>query len=53
MKKFFLAGIGTAIGTIIYTYCLSSSHDLDWYRAAFVGVFSGVCIAAWPQEKKH
>jgi ABC-type branched-subunit amino acid transport system permease subunit len=53
MKKFFGAGTGAAIGTLIYTYFLSSSHDLDWYRAAFVGVFSGVCMAVWPQKKKH
>ena len=52
MKTFLLAAAGAAIGTLIYTGLLSSAHDPDWYRAAFVGIASGVCSLVWPRKKQ-
>ncbi|MEW6369673.1 MAG: hypothetical protein AB1584_01970 [Pseudomonadota bacterium] len=51
MKTFLLTAVGVAVGTLICTALLSSTHEPDWYRAAFVGLFSGVCGLVWPRKK--
>jgi uncharacterized membrane protein YdjX (TVP38/TMEM64 family) len=51
MKKFLITASGTAIGTLLYTGLLSSAHEFDWGRAAFVGVVCGVLSAVWPKKK--
>jgi len=52
MKNFLSTGSGTAIGTLIYTGFLSTAHEFDWARAAFVGVVCGACAVVW-SKKKH
>lgn len=45
MKNFLIVAAGGAVGTLLYTGFLSSAHELDWTRAAFVGVFCGLGVA--------
>jgi hypothetical protein len=52
MKNFLSTGSGTAIGTLLYTGFLSTAHEFDWARAAFVGVVCGACAVVW-SKKKH
>ncbi|MTV39590.1 hypothetical protein [Duganella radicis] len=51
LSKFLSVGSGMAIGTLIYTGLLSSAHEFDFARAAFVGLFGGIAAAMWPQKK--
>jgi len=53
MKNFLITASATAVGTLLYTGFLSSAHEPDWGRAAFVGVFCGVCSAVWPRKKQE
>ena len=43
MKQFIALALGAAFGTLLYTRFLSDVHELDWARAAFVGLFSALC----------
>jgi hypothetical protein len=52
MKNFFLNASGVAVGTLLYTGFLSSTDELDWGRAAFVGIFCGICFAIWPGKNR-
>jgi hypothetical protein len=45
-------GVGTAVGTLLYTGFLSAAQEVDWYRAVFVGAFCGLIAAAWPRKKQ-
>ena len=51
MKKFLAAAIGGAVGTLIYTGVVSTTHEPDWYRAAFVGFVIGIVAALLPSKK--
>ena len=51
MKTILAAAMGGAIGTLLYTYFQNSAHELDWGRALFVGVFSGLCNAVFYRRK--
>jgi hypothetical protein len=50
MKNFLSTASGTAIGTLLYTGFLSTAHEFDWARAAFVGVVCGACSAVWSKK---
>ena len=45
MMKYFGYGIGTAVGTLLYTRLVSDAADFDWHRALFVGLFVGMTMA--------
>ncbi|MEF2266480.1 hypothetical protein V3C40_06765 [Janthinobacterium sp. LS2A] len=51
MKIFVITALGTSTGSLIYTGLMSDTHAFDWHRAAFVGVFCGICAAIWPGKK--
>ena len=53
MKTFLAAAMGSAIGTLLYTYFQNSAHELDWGRALFVGAFSGLCNALFYRRKSE
>lgn len=42
MKYFVCLGLGTAVGTLLFTGLLSAEHEFDWRRALFVGLFVGL-----------
>ena len=43
--KYFGYGVGTAVGTLLYTRYLSDAAQFDWHRALFVGLFVGLTMA--------
>lgn len=43
-------GIGSIVGTLLYTGFLSATHEFDWPRAIFVGAFTAVIGALWPRQ---
>jgi hypothetical protein len=45
MKYFVGLGLGTAVGTLLFTGILSDAHQFDWGRALFVGLFVGLAGA--------
>ena len=45
MKYFVGLGLGTAVGTLLFTGFLSDAHQFDWSRALFVGLFVGLAGA--------
>jgi len=51
MKKFLVAATGSALGILIYTGFVSSTHEPNWYRAAFVGFVIGIVAALVPNKK--
>jgi hypothetical protein len=53
MKNFLITASGTAVGTLLYTGFLSGAHEPDWGRAAFVGVFCGICATVLPKKKRE
>ena len=52
MKKFLATSAGSAVGILLYTAFMSSTHEPDWYRAAFVGCCIGLVTALVPGKKK-
>ena len=46
------AGAGSAIGTVVYTGVLSSAAEIDWWRAAFMGVFCAGFTAIFSPKKR-
>lgn len=42
--------LGTALGTALYTKFMSSTGEIDWPRALFVGAFVGLVSALWPRK---
>ena len=40
-------GLGTAVGTLLFTGLLSAAHEFDWGRALFVGLFVGLAGAVF------
>jgi hypothetical protein len=56
MNRFISTAFGTAVGTLLYTRFLSSTHQFDWGRAVFVGIFVGLAsaiFAAFSSKKKR
>jgi hypothetical protein len=49
--QFVSVGLGVATGTLLYTRLLGAAHDLDWGRAAFVGIFCATIAFIWPSKK--
>lgn len=56
MKRVVHFALGMAIGTLLYTRLLGEAHQLDWGRAAFVGIFVGLAgtiyVLVWPQKSR-
>jgi hypothetical protein len=48
-------GLGTAIGTLLYTGFLSDAQQFDWGRALFVGLISGLmgAVVSLASRKKN
>lgn len=42
---------GTALGVVLYSKFLSTTGEIDWSRALFVGAFVGLATALWPRKK--
>lgn len=42
---------GVAIGTLIYTRFMSSTHEFDWTRAIFIGLLTCLFSAIWSRKK--
>ena len=56
MKYFVSFGLGTAVGTLLFTGLLSAAHEFDWGRALFVGLFVGLAgagLSSLTQKKKQ
>jgi hypothetical protein len=56
MNYFVGLGLGTALGTLLFTGLLSAAHEFDWGRALFVGSFVGLAAAGLSlltQKKKR
>jgi hypothetical protein len=56
MKYFVGLGLGTALGTLLFTGLLSAAHEFDWGRALFVGLFVGLAgagLSSLTQKKKQ
>ena len=56
MKYFVGLGLGTAVGTLLFTGLLSAAHEFDWGRAVFVGLFVGLTgagLSSLTQKKKQ
>jgi len=56
MNYFVGLGLGTALGTLIFTGLLSAAHEFDWARALFVGLFVGLAgagLSLLTQKKKQ
>jgi hypothetical protein len=47
MKRFICISFGAAAGTLLYTRFLSGTHQFDWGRAVFVGLFVGLGCAVF------
>lgn len=43
---------GVASGTAIYQYLFSAQGTIDFYKVAFVGVLTAICVAIQLQIKK-
>ncbi len=55
MKYFVGLGLGTAVGTLLFTGFLSDAHQFAWGRALFVGLFVGLAgagLSLLTQKKK-
>lgn len=52
MKNFFLNASAGAIASLLYTALLTDAPEIDWYRAAFLGLFCGVWALVWAPKKK-
>lgn len=56
MKNFLIRAltgcIGVIAGTVIYQRVLSSTHEIDWERALFVGIISGSFAAFFTKSRK-
>jgi hypothetical protein len=49
-------GLGTAVGTLLFTGLLSAAHEFDWGRALFVGLFigsAGAVLSLLTQKKNE
>ena len=56
MKYFVSLGLGTAVGTLLFTGLLSAAHEFDWGRALSVGLFVGLAgagLSSLTQKKKQ
>jgi hypothetical protein len=56
MKYFVSLGLGTAVGTLLFTGLLSAAHEFDWGRALFVGLLVGLAgagLSSLTQKKKQ
>lgn len=51
MKTFFVNASAGAVASLLYSALLTSAPGIDWYRAAFVGVFCGFWALAWSRKK--
>jgi len=54
MKRVVHFALGMATGTLLYTRFLGDAHQLDWGRAALIGIFVGLAgiiyALVWPQK---
>jgi hypothetical protein len=56
MKYFVGLGLGTALGTLLFTGLLSVAHEFDLGRALLVGLFVGLAgagLSLLTQKKKQ
>jgi hypothetical protein len=53
MNRFVVPTLSAAVGTLLYTRFLSDAHQLDWGRAIFVGLFSGLGSAIFSVTWSH
>lgn len=57
MKKFLMralpAGIGVALGTLIYQRWFGVPHDMDWGRAIVIGAVSGTLAALLSKSRNQ
>lgn len=56
MKRVVHFALVMATGTLLYTRFLGEAHQLDWGRAAFIGIFVGLAgtiyVLFWPQKSR-
>ena len=51
LSRSLIIGTGLAVGVLLYTRYFVAPHEFDWWRALFVGLFSGTAIALWSRKR--
>jgi len=47
LQSVLYSGLGSGLGTLVYTRFIGESHRLDWRRAIFVAIFCAVGSWLW------